>query len=158
MGMQHEENLPASFAESFSGKFLGDPDVVAGLVGGFCASIEQLMNGGASSKEDFVEKANSLVREYADIFSGRNTSYRAVAGFNNVTLPAKLRADLGEFWALHREKWGDDSVCVFFEWLFVNMAEFIKRADGDDDLLEIMAKPTVQQAVQHLMGTEQRRA
>lgn len=135
---------------------LGDPEAVARLVGEFCAGVENLMHGGAASPEDFNDKANALVRRLADIFSGRDAAYKTIAGYNEVRLPAKLRVDLGEFWQKQRAKWGDDPVCVFFEWLFVHTAEFIKRADGDDMLLEVMLKPTAQQAVKVLLGIEQR--
>lgn len=72
--------------------------------------------------------------------------------------PFDLSNDLGEFWPTHRVKRGDDAVCVFFEWLFVTAAEYIKRADGDDMLLEVMLRPTVEQAINHLMSFEERRA
>ena len=158
MGIQHEEQAPRSFADSFTAGFLGDPGVVSGLVGKFAASVESLLSGGASSKEDFVAKANGLVRAYADIFAGRVGAYKTIPGFHSVSLPAKLRADLGEFYGAHRSKWGDDPLCVFFEWLFVHVTEAVKRADGDEMLLEVMLKPTLQQANRHLMGTEERAA
>jgi hypothetical protein len=156
MGIQHEENVPDSFVDAFDGDYLGDPDVVASLVGEFCAGVENLMNGGASSPKDFNDKANALVRRLADVFSGRDSAYTGIPGYNEVRLPAKLRVDLGEFWTKQRAKWDDDPVCVFFEWLFVHVAESVKRADGDDMLLGVMLKPTVQQAVKVLLGIEQR--
>lgn len=156
MRIQHEEEIPASLGRAFDSGYLGDPDVVSGLVGRFCSSVERLLCGGAASKEDFVARSNALIRAHADIFAGRVAGYTPVEGYNSVTLPAKLTADLGEFWTKQRAKWNDDALCVFFEWLFVHAAEFVKRADGDDMLLEIMLKPTVQQAVRVLLGIEER--
>lgn len=156
MGIQHKENVPASFADAFADNYLGNPEVVSGLVGQFCANIEHFMNGGTASKDDFIAKSHAMIREYADIFSGRSEAYKPMVGYNTITLPAKLIADLGPFWAEHRGKWNDDSVCVFFEWLFVTVAEQVKRADGDDFLLEVMLRPTVQQVVKILLGVERR--
>lgn len=155
MGIQHTEVVPESFSASFGDRFLGNPQTVATLVGEFLAKAEALMMAGG---HDFTEKANALVREYADIFSGRNGGYTFPVGYNDVSLPGKLMADLGEFWRRQRSKWGDDPVCVLFEWLFVMLAESIKKADGDDDLLEVMMKPSAQYANQVLLGTDRRRA
>lgn len=47
-------------------------------------------------------------------------------------------------------------MAVLFEYLAVMAAEKMKRADGDEDLLEIMLKPTVQYVVHVLIGTEAR--
>lgn len=134
--------------------YLGDPNVVAGLVGQFCAEVESLMSDGASSKEDFISKSHYLIHHFADVFSGRTDDYKSVPGYSSTRLPAKLKMYLGEFWDKQHTKWNDDPVAVFFEWLFVNVAEYVKRADGDDMLLEIMVKPTVQQAVKTLLGIE----
>jgi hypothetical protein len=41
---------------------------------------------------------------------------------------------------------------VLFEWLAVIAAEKIKRAQGDDMLLEVMLKPTVEYVVRVLTG------
>jgi len=157
MGIQHEESVPASFGDAFADNYLGNPDTVSALVGQFCANVEHFMNGGTSSKDDFVAKSNAMIREYAAIFSGRSDLYNPQAGYNAITLPAKLIADLGPFWADHRAKWEDDSVCVFFEWLFVTVAGEVKKADGDDMLLGIMLGPTIKQSVKLLLGIEARR-
>lgn len=157
MGIQHRENVPASFSKSFEAGYLGDKAAVTRLVAEFFAGVENLLNGGAANKEDFVAKSNGLIRAYGDIFAGRVEAYKPVQGWNAVSLPGRLRADLGEFWAAQRSKWEDDPVCVFFEWLFVSAAEYIKRADGDDMLLEVMLRPTVEQAINHLLGSEERR-
>lgn len=154
--MTNRSGLASTIQDEEESYSLGDPDVVAGLVGQFCAEVESLMSGGASSKEEFRAKANGLIHAYGDIFAGRTDVYQPIPGYNMVRLPAKLKVDLGEFWQQHREKWGDDAVCVFFEWLFLHVAESVKRADGDDMLLEIMVKPTVQQAVKTLLGMEKR--
>jgi hypothetical protein len=151
--------VPESFALAFKQGYLGDPEVVSSLVGGFCASAESLlhnMGSGATSKARFVDRSKALVRQYADVFAGRNPVYQTIAGFNERSLPNKLRVDLGEFWQFNRKNWDDDPVCVLFEWLFVHTAESVKRADGDDDLLEIMLKPVVEGAVKILLDIERR--
>ena len=92
----------------------------------------------------------------ANIFSGRDPAYRTIKGYHERTLQQKLIADLGEFWRKQRGSWGDDAVAVLFEWLGVILAEKLKLAQGDDMLLEIMLKPSVQYTVQVLLGMEKR--
>jgi hypothetical protein len=152
-------DVPDSFALAFKQGYLGDPEVVSSLVGGFCASAESLlynMGSGATSKARFVELSKALVRQYADVFAGRNPDYQTMPGYNERSLQIKLKVDLGEFWQSNRKNWNDDPVCVLFEWLFAHSAESVKRADGDDDLLEIMLKPVVEDAVKILLDIERR--
>jgi hypothetical protein len=159
MGIQHEQEVPPSFSDAFSGSYLGDPAVVGGLVAEYCTGFEQAIYGLAAkeiTKSEFDESINAAIRHYADIFSGRSPAYQTIKGYHENTLKYKLMADLGEFWQRRRAKWSDDSVCVLFEWLGANLAESVKRADGDDMLLEIMLKPTYEYTVQVLLGTEKR--
>lgn len=151
--------VPEPFALALKSGYLGDPELVASLVGGFCASAEELLGhlrSDVMTKARFVERSKALVHQYADVFAGRNPDYQTIQGYNERSLPNKLRVDLGEFWRSNRHNWDDDPVCVLFEWLFVHVAEFVRRADGDDDLLAIMLKPYVQNTVKHLLGIEQR--
>lgn len=158
MGIQHNENAPASFADALAPNYLGNPETVQRLVGEFLTASEELLFnlGAGMPKEDFTESAKELVRRNADIFSGRDTAFKTVMGYNEVSLKYKLMADLGEFWQKNRERWGDDAVCVLFEWLFVMLADSYKKADGDEMLLEVMLKPCVQYAVRVLLGIEER--
>lgn len=158
MGIIHTEEVPSSFSEAFSGKYLGDPDVVSALIGEFSAKYEEAFNAlrAGSDKKEFADAANKLVRDYGDIFTGRNPEYKIIAGYHDNTLGVKLRADLGAFWQSHRVKWNDDAVCVLLEWLAVIMSENLKKADGDDMLFEVMMKPSVQYAVKVIVGIEAR--
>lgn len=156
---QRIDTLPDSFGRAFKSGYLGDPEQVSALVGAFCAAIDSLLQdlgAGSVSQARFVELSQSLVRRYADVFAGRNPEYRTIAGYNERTLPIKLKVDLGEFWQSHRQTWNDDPLCVLFEWLFVHVAEAVKRADGDDALLGIMLRPAVEGAVKTLLGVEKR--
>lgn len=160
MGIQHTETAPESFSKALEANYLGNPDMVNSLIGRFCAEFEALLQNllfGAVDKGQFADSAKQLVRQYADIFSGRNKDYTTIAGYNDQTLPAKLKADLGDFWQKQRSSWDDDPVCVLFEWLGVMLTESVQRADGDDVLLEVMIKPSVTYAVQVLIGVEARR-
>jgi hypothetical protein len=154
-----ETEIPLSFEESFSGNFLGDPDVVNRLVSSYATKVESLIIK-LWSKEldsnDFESKGRQLTREYADIFAGRNDLYTFVKGYNDFTLPIKLKADLGEYWQRRRADWNDDSVCVLFEWLAMIIFDKMKIADGDDMLFGVMIKPSIQYTVQVLLGIEQR--
>lgn len=155
MGIQHNESVPPSFGNALVENYLGDPDVVSRLVGEFLAEAESLLQNSSGEKE-FANKSRALVRHYADIFSGRDASYKTISGYNAVTLKSKLAADLGSFWRSNRAKWDDDSVCVMFEWLLLMLADSLKRADGDQMLLGVMLKPVTQYAVKVFLGIEVR--
>lgn len=159
MGIQHNENVPVSFADALSGSYLGDPEVVSTLVATFCTGVEQTLSQlqrGEISKEQFDKGCNEAIRHYADIFSARDPGYKPIVGYHGQTLNYKLMADLGEFWRKQRGKWNDDSVAVLFEKLLVNLAESLKRSDGDDMLLGVMMRPTMDYTVGVLLGTEKR--
>lgn len=159
MSERKTEYIPESFGEAFKDSYLGDPETVTQLVSAFLASFEHMLSdkeSGNLSPAMFVEKAHAMVSHYADIFSGRAPGYRAIAGYHSRSLGNKLKVDLGEFWQKNRGTWNDDPVAVLFEYLAVMAAEKMKRADGDEDLLEIMLKPTVQYVVHVLIGTEAR--
>ncbi|GAB2898587.1 hypothetical protein GCM10027046_30610 [Uliginosibacterium flavum] len=139
--------------------YLGNPEVVTMLVGRFCAEFEELLSSPVRfDKVMFRDKCNAQIRRYADIFAGRNPDYQIIEGFTEVKLPMRLRAALGEFWIKNQANWEGDDLCVFFEWLLVMLFDFIKKASGDDMLLEIMAKPSIQSSVRLLLGMEMRAA
>ena len=145
-----------AFSDTSSPTYLGNSETVNRLVSEFCAGMLPLLSGQAESPEDFVQKSKALIRKYADIFSGRNPDYQTIKGYNEISLPAKLKADLGPFWRSQRQHWDDDALCVFFSWLGRMLHEDLKVAKDDDMLLGVMFKPTMQQAVQILLGIDRR--
>lgn len=151
--------VPASFGEAFEGGYLGDPEVVNGLVAefasGYVALGEQLAAKSLSPNE-FTSEARALVKEYGDIFSGRNPAYTFPKGYNDFSLPLKLKPYLGEFWVRNRASWADDPVCCLFEYLAVMISQKLKVADGDEFLFEVAIKPTYQAVVAILLGVEKR--
>lgn len=159
MGEQDIEIAPESFSDAFAENYLGSPEVVATLLAEFCSGVEALVNDLMYSRIDgptLISALNGKIHAAADIFSGRNPDYITVKGYNEQTLGFKLMADLGMQWRSHRAKWEDDSLCVFFEWLAIMVSEKTKLADGDEMLLEVMLKPSVQWAVHELLGIEAR--
>lgn len=140
--------------DSLNPMYLGNPDLVTRLVADFCTSLMGLVEtgDGAAFKSGIV----ILVNHYADIFAGRLPDYKTVIGYNEVTLPQKLKADLGEFWQAQRSAWDDDPIAVLFWWLVVHLVGSIKRADGDEMLYEVMVTPYVQGVVRRLLGIEAR--
>ena len=155
------EEVPASFLEAASGHYLGDPEVVAALVGTFCANVELAIDqfrNGELSKVLMDSMLRSLVIGSADSFSGLNENYDIINGYNDVTLAIKLRADLGEFWDSNRAAWNDNAVCVLFERLALDVAHAMKTSPlpEDDFMREIILKPTVQFVVRELLGIEER--
>jgi hypothetical protein len=151
--------VPESFGRAGAGLYLGDPQVVTEQVAAFCMSFEAALRAkefGELTGEQFVENMKALVREQADIFSGREGEHQIIEGYHDITLPAKLRADLGDFWVKRHAAWDEDAIAVLFEWLATIIADKLKTAQGDEMLYEIMLKPSVQYVVHVLLGTEER--
>jgi hypothetical protein len=151
--------IPASFADAFAGDYLGNPEVATRLIAEFCTSFESLLTQrGADdlSAAEFIRSTRDLIMRFADICSGREPAYTVVMGYHDATLAAKLIADLGDFWGMHRENWNDDPVAVLFLWLGLILADKLKLAKGDEMLLDIMLKPSIEYTVSIILGTEKR--
>jgi hypothetical protein len=139
--------------------YLGNTSLVTRLVGEFSSKIEALVLNLQSQAIGKIEAKAFLaaeIKKLAEIFSGHHPGYNPIKGYNNHLLGHKLKADLGEYWQQHRVEWNDDPVCVLFDWLAALVMEKVKLADGDDMLLEIMLKPSVQYTVKVLLGIEDR--
>lgn len=150
---------PEAFSDPSAEDYLGNPAVVQRLVGEFCARMEEgvsRIRGGEASAAEVTAELRAEVTRLADVFSGRDPAYKPIAGYNDVSLGPKLMADLGQFWIDRRAEWGDDPVAVLFDWLGAIVMDGVRRADGDDVLLGVMIKPTVQYAVAVLLGIERR--
>ena len=130
------------------------PDMVAYLVGGFCAKIEAIAVavGSGLDKAEVKGQVKGEITRLAGIFSGIEAAYSPISSYNESSLGGKLIADLAPFWRVHRAAWADDPRCVLFDWLASLVMEKVKLSDGDDMLLEIMLKPSVQYAVQVLLA------
>lgn len=158
-GIHEIIEVPKSFKDGLSGSSLGDPAVVQRLIGQYLAAFEAdyyKLVSGQMSKADFVKATDDRVRKHADIIAGKDPNYQTIIGYHERTLPAKLMADLGPVWIKNRAKWNDRSVCVFFEWLAVTLANALKRADGDEDVLSVLIGTNVQYAVKVILGIEER--
>ena len=138
---------------SFDPTYLGNPDVVERLVAEFCTAVAGLIDAG---KVGFKAGIPPLITRYADIFSGRSPDYKPMIGYNEVTLPAKLRVDLGPFWPAQRAQWNDDPVQVLLWWLVNYLVDAATKADGDEMLFEVMVGPYVRGVVERLLGIEKR--
>ena len=159
MSIQHQEFVPASFGLAAADNYLGSPAVASRLIAQYCSETEadiNAMRSGGLDKAAFLSGLQARVRRFADIFSGRDPEFKTINGYHEHTLRFRLMADLGQYWQGHREKWGDDPVCVLFEWLAVTIAEKVKLADGDDMLLGVMLGPSVEYATKVMLGTEAR--
>lgn len=122
-------------------------------MGEYLAHVEAAFS---SARRGTVVDLKPRVLELARIFSGNDPAHPPVKGYHGFTLPAKLQADLGPFWAAHRAEWGDDAVAVLFDWLGALTLEACRKADGDDDLLGSLLKEPARYAVGVLLGTEAR--
>lgn len=129
------------------------------MVGGFAAKVEAIISAvssrGLSGDTAKAELGAEIIR-LAGIFSGRDPGYSIIKGYNDFTLGNKLKIDLGQFWHARRHEFGDDPVAVLFDWLAALLIEKWKLADGDDMLLGVMIKPTMQYTVKVLLGIEER--
>lgn len=92
----------------------------------------------------------------ADIVSGRDPSWQVIKGYHDHSMAIKLMADLGPYWQQHRARWGDDAVAVLFDWLASIVMEKTRLADGDDMLLGVMLRPSMQYATKVILGIEER--
>lgn len=92
----------------------------------------------------------------AGIFSGRDSGYSIIKGYNDHSLGIQLKIDLGPHWDAHRHEYADDPVAVLFDWLAALVIEKWKLADGDDMLLGVMIGPSMQYTVKVLLGIEER--
>lgn len=154
-----EIEVPAAFGVAFEGGYLGDPDVVNGLVAGFASeymAIGEKLAAKSLSPDEFIFAVRDLVKTYGDIFAGRNPAYPFPKGYNDFALPVKLKPYLGEFWVRNRQSWKDDPIYCLFEYLAVMIAQKLKMADGDEFLFEVAIKPTYQAVVAILLGVEKR--
>lgn len=154
-----ESAVPPSFFESAVSGYLGNPEVVTPIVAGFCQAFEQALRDkeyGKINPGEFVEKVTALTRDTAAIFSGDHSDYKIIPGYHDGALRYKLMADLAPFWRRARERWGDDPVCVLFEWLAVMMAEKLKETQGDEILFQVKFGPLMRYAVGVLQGVEAR--
>ena len=148
-----------ALSDTDSPTYLGNPDVVTALVGGFAANVDAMRTGllsGSISAEVAKNDLRAKTRNLADIFSGRDPGYQIIKGYHDASLGAKLRADLGEYWRVQRAEWNDDPVCVLFDWLSAVIMDKLKLADDDEMLLEVMLKPSMQYTVKVLLGIEAR--
>lgn len=150
---------PGAFSDPSSATSLGNPDVVSVLVGGFAAKVEAIAMAASSGEvpgDSAHAELGAEITRLAGIFSGRNPGYSIIKGYHDFTLGIKLRVDLGPHWHAHRHEFADDPVAVLFDWLAALVIEKWKLADGDDMLMGVMLKPSLQYAVKVLMGAEER--
>lgn len=150
---------PGAFSDTSSPTYLGNPDVVSGLVGGFAAKVEAIVSAvssGAVSGDDANFELREEFARLAGIFSGRDAGYSIIKGYHDHSLGEKLKIDLGPHWNVRRDAFGDDPVMVLFDWLAALVIEKWRLADGDDMLLGVMIRPTLQYTVKVLLGIEER--
>lgn len=105
--------------------------------------------------DDAKKEIHALILRMADIFAGRNGDYAPIKGYNGYSLDGKIMARLGPHWSRTRANYNDDATSVFFDWLAALVMEKAKTADGDDELLGVMLKPTLQSANKILLGIDE---
>lgn len=159
MGLQHTEIAPKSFLQALAPGYLGDPDVVARLLGQFLAASEvdlYALATRAMPAAAYPAAQEARIHELAAKFSGDHPDHPGIAGFHGNSLPAQLQAALGPFWRDHRGRWGDDAVAVLLEWLLVRLVAHWKAASGSDEALQVLLRPDVRAATDMLLGRAQR--
>jgi hypothetical protein len=138
---------------------LGNPAVVSRLVGEFCARCEAMTN---EVRDKVIDPAavkveiGQQIRRLANIFGGRDPGYTIIRGWHDVSLAGQLIADLGPFWRKQHAEWNDDAIAVLFDWLAAHVIEQTHKCQGDDLLLGVKLKPSIQYAVTSLLGINRR--
>jgi hypothetical protein len=150
---------PDAFVDVSAANYLGNPEVVNGLVGQFCVLAEEYADAIRDGIMDPKDAAGSLredIVKMADIFSGRDPQYVIIKGYNDSSLQGKLKGDLLQYYVMHKDEYKGDSLSVFFDWLAAHVMEASAKAAGDDLILGATLKPTLKYAVEVLLGIEKR--
>jgi hypothetical protein len=155
MGLQHEEIASPSMLEALAPGYLGNPEVVGGLLSRFLADSEadlRALGAGTLASAAFGSAARERIDGLSSKLSGKDPAYPPVKGWSGVSLPGALIAALGSFWRERRGSWGDDAVAVLLEWLLVRLADHWKAANGDDAVLSTLLGPDQRSAMNLLLG------
>lgn len=158
---QYFSELPRSFADEMASNYLGNPNVVARILGEFVTEIYswvQERSSGTMTAEDMTELAFLRSHKFAAVFSGENQDYAGIVGWNTRSgggLAAYLMADLGHYWQSQRAAFGNDPYRVFYGWLLWATVDAMKLED--EDLTAMKMGDRLQQAIRLLTGNAKRR-
>lgn len=150
----------AMFGNAGDKSFLGDPEVVGGLVADYCQTVRTALEqrvAGVLPEDGFIAEIEAERDKYAAIFRGQDAAYTPMIGWNDVSLPIRLKVELGPYWQQNRDKNDDDPVKCLFAWLCWAVFDAVSKAQGDPDLeAEILSERTGS-VIRLLIGADQRR-
>lgn len=130
-GIDERQYEGAILATAVSSKtFLGNPEVVGGLIADFCMLVREMLmkrSNGEVSAEEFVKEVNLMRDRMAGIFAGRDRQYTSIKGWPQ-ELDSGLRVALGSYWESHRDKNDNHPFKAFFSWLCWAVFDSLKRS------------------------------
>ena len=140
--------------------YLGNPNVVAGILEGFVTEIYRWVeqrSSGTMSAAQMTALAYATSYKFAAIFSGENPDYAGIVGWNTRSgggLAAYLMADLGHYWQSQRDAFGNDPYRVFYGWLLWATVDAMEL--DDEDLTAMKMGDRLQSAIRLLTGSTKR--
>ena len=153
------EDESTMFSDGLGGRYLGSPEVVGGLVAGYCESVRCMLEqraAGTREASEFVTRVNKMVGEMSTIFSGQDPAYKPIVGWNSMPLGVHLRVALGQYWQEQRADHGDDPIRVLFAWLCWATFDAVSRSHGDPDLEGLILSDHTESAIRLLLGSDRR--
>jgi hypothetical protein len=153
-------DLPPSFEQQMAPNYLGNPNVVAGIVQPYLTEILEWVkarSAGTMTAPEMTARAHERAAAFARDFAGENPAYLPIEGWNTRVggLQETIKADLGHYWQSQRAAHGDDPYQVLYAWLVWAVVDALK--DGDDDMANFKMGQRVQQLIRMLTGSAKRK-
>lgn len=153
-------DLPPSFEAQMAPNYLGNPNVVGGIIERFLVEIIGWVKGradGTMSAADMTQHAYERAPEFARIFAGESPDYLPIVGWNTRVggLQETIKADLGHYWQAQRASHGDDPYQVLYAWLVWAVVEALK--EEDEDLVATNMGERIASLIRLLTGSTKRK-
>lgn len=139
--------------------YLGNPEVIGGIVADYCLFLRDLVVLRAKAELDAAGFKAQVIGErdrLAEIIAGNDPAYPGVPGWNNYSLRYRLIAELGQYWQAHKEENGRDPHKAVFSWLCWAVVDTLQKAGGDQDLEASMLAVHTGQIIRILLGTNRK--
>jgi hypothetical protein len=157
---ERNTSLPGSFRDAMLPNYLGNPSCVEGILKVFIGNMLDCIESrsqGSMTAADMVAWMRDDAARFSLIFSGEDSRYVAVRGWNSreAGLSSYLKVDLSHYWVSQRKSHDDDPFKVAHAWLLWAIFDSLKK--NDDDVTALVAGAHIQTFVRLLTGTAARR-